>query len=748
MTYTASISQSGRQGWAVIFRHPARLDEENRPGRRVRRGLGTRDLVEAEKLKGQVNELLADRAYWQPSAEPAAALRFDPRVVRLFFETMTAESVSPRSTRDDLLPLPAADSEYRQVLLVGPTGAGKTTLLRQLLGTHPTKERFPATSTGRCTVADTEIVLTDSDEYRAVVTFFGRDEIRDTVEECCSAVVLAALHDATDRDLARRLLRHPDQRFRFHWLLGEPAVDDTEIEDQDEDEESADDTDEESGGVNGAAAAHARDFVDRSLARLRHVASTAWEAVAATVGAGTGQEHAQIVRQLLDEAIDAQLHEHEQFQEVVDEYLDEIEARIAAMNLGSFQRNRQGWPVSWTIALTDRAEFLRALATFTSNSAPRFGALLTPLVNGVRVAGPFGPQWAATRPRLVLVDGEGLGHTQESSVAVSTSLMRRFDEANVVVVVDNAQAPMQAAVVGAVRALITSGNQQKTVFALTHFDLVTGANLPTAADKREHVLGSTEGVLKALATDFSPETAHAVRRRIEVASVCVGSMHKVLDDRKHAGTIARLRALLDIIDTTVVRTPSGTAEPVYLMSNLLFAIQGAAMTFHDLWDVRLGFVTRAGLDKEHWTRIKALSRRYATGMSKEYDRLKPIAELEQTLRDAISRTLENPATWAGDEPDDETKQACFDALKAQTTGNLRALADQRLYGDRLDQWQQAFRLSGTGSTFDRARLLNDSIYAKAAPIPSAESNPDANQFVIDVIRAVREAVEEQGATLR
>src|SRR3712207_8445536 len=52
--------------------------------------------------------------------------------------------------------------------------------------------------------------------------------------------------------------------------------------------------------------------------------------------------------------------------------------------------------------------------SFSSNYAPLFGTLLTPLVNGIRVSGDFRPSWASGEPpRLVVVDGEGLGHTPD-----------------------------------------------------------------------------------------------------------------------------------------------------------------------------------------------------------------------------------------------------------------------------------------------------------------------------------------------
>ena len=49
--HKATLSQSqGREGWSVIFRHPVLPDRTTgKPGRRVRRGLGTKEKKAAER---------------------------------------------------------------------------------------------------------------------------------------------------------------------------------------------------------------------------------------------------------------------------------------------------------------------------------------------------------------------------------------------------------------------------------------------------------------------------------------------------------------------------------------------------------------------------------------------------------------------------------------------------------------------------------------------------------------------------
>ena len=192
--FRAGLSQSqGREGWSAIFRHPLKTDKATgKPGRRVRKGLGTSVRTEAEGLIEQLNELLSDQSLWSIAARVTAAGKYDERVVDIFYDDLAPETYDPFAVRGDVIELPSSEtSDYQRVLFVGTTGSGKTTLVRQFLGTDPRTERFPSTSTAKTTVADAEVVLREG-EFTAVVTFMPRDQVRDYVEECVSAAVLAS----------------------------------------------------------------------------------------------------------------------------------------------------------------------------------------------------------------------------------------------------------------------------------------------------------------------------------------------------------------------------------------------------------------------------------------------------------------------------------------------------------------------------------------------------------------------------
>ena len=137
-----------------------------------------------------------------------------------------------------------------------------------------------------------------------------------------------------------------------------------------------------------------------------------------------------------------------------------------------------------------------------------------------------------------------------------------------------------------------------------------------------------------------------------------------------------IEAVNDVSDQPAAE---GKARPVYDRTELMLAVQAAARKFHDAWFPRLGLDYRPGIDKEHWTRVKALARRLATGMADEYRDLKPVADLAKVLKEQIYIFLQNPREWRGTEPSDDDKQAIYGPLADHSAGSVRKLAASRVW---------------------------------------------------------------------
>ena len=750
--YVATLSRSqGRSAWAVIFRHPVRLDPNTgKPGLRVRQGLGTPDDAEANDLKDQLNELLTDDGFWSLRARAEAEKRFHRRIVEIFYHGMEPEQSDFGAIRESVIPLPTSkDSDYRRALLLGTTGAGKTTLLRQLIGTDPETERFPSTSTAKTTVHETEVVLA-SGPYKAVVTFFPIDEVREHLNECISEAVLSAYRGDGDTEVLRKLLMHLNQRFRFNYVLGNgPQVAGTD--DNEDDEDAAAEPTEETAadGVIDLDATNA--LLTKTLTELRAIAARHGDQLKTELGA-TDEKDQRVVDELFEEELDRRLREDDEFHRISDELMDEIELRFSLLTDGTVRRNKQGWPQSWSWETDDRATFIKTVTRFSSNHSPRFGRLLTPLVNGVRVAGAFLPAWNdGQQPKLVLLDGEGLGHTPKSVAAISTSLTRRIDSTDAIVLVDNAVQPMQAAPVAAMKEMITSGSASKLLLVFTHFDEVKGDNLPNAAAKEQHVLASAENVLASIGEELGPFAERALRGRLKDACFFVGGIDEDLDVTKKTQkrTIGQLQALLTAVDLIVEKPEPVLAQPVYDRMNLVLVVTKAAESFRDMWWPRLGLPNKSDAGKEHWKRIWALSRRLSTpGLGDEYDNLKPVADLRKQLQDQLYKQLQKPLRWDPAEPTDDTqKQQVFDSLANALSAKTLDLATRRVRAERMPEWQSAFNQSGRGSSYARASIIGERIFERAAPIPDVTPSPDRNSFLHEVAAVVESVCEEVGAKL-
>lgn len=670
-----------------------------------------------------------------------------------------------RAVRERLLPLPTVvDDDYRQVLLLGTTGAGKTTVVRQLLGTDPVADRFPSTSTAKTTVADSEIIMADG-PYRAVVTFFPRREVLNHIHECGYRAALSILHGDDANSIRGNLLDHEQQRFRFSYILGratEPSELDSELTEFDDEF----DTYDEFGEPEFGDASDSTDTFDAGPGRLPSIDLDATNAVissaitglrhlvdehATTINNDLGATHddAQTVAELIEDELEHTLRSDRRFDAIMESLLAEMEQRFDALSLGSIERDDNGWPQNWTWESDDRSAFLRAVNRFSSNYAPLFGHLLTPLVDGIRVEGPFRPTWWSEGdiPRLVLIDGEGLGHTPKSATSLSRAVAERINDVDAVLLVDNAAQPMQAAPAAAVRSILTSGNTDKLIFCFTHFDEVIGDNLSSPKERADHVLGSVNNLLATIGDDFGPRAERALNRRLDDNRVFLGGIDKPLSFRNANGkqSIKHFRRLAELLDQVIRRPELGPSRPVYEKATLERAIAAGIHAFHGRWDALFGLATDREVKKENWTRIKALNRRFAEGSADEYRELRPVADLREFIKEEIYKQLETPADWVGRRPDDPIiLTGVIDEFSNGIASRLSEPISERLSDLAQSSWQESLEFHGVGSTKVRAEHIADEIFRHYVH----ESRNTPNAFLVDVVAGVDEAAKEVQITIR
>ena len=752
--HRASKTRSNRPGWSVTFSHPRRSDARGKFGLKVRRGLGTADDAEADRLVEQINVLLKDETWWSVDRRAEAERRFDSIAVSAFFDGIESGSSQPRDLRERIIPLPSAVEGYAKVMLVGSTGAGKTTLLRQFIGSDHTRDRFPPTSTAKTTTADMEII-TGIGPFEAVVTFMTEHEVRCAVDECLEEACADVVRGADDTGVAAALLEHREQRFRLSYILGNWQQEQPSREMDDQygmqyeygDEASETDTLSDDEIVAGSELTVNNERLGDYVARIREIAMAVQEQKAAERGAFGDLANATQRQVWLEDFTDG-LYENQDFPRLSLDIMDDIGERFELVQAGDFERNATGWPTLWHYEEKDRDAFLQQVRWVTGNHGRQFGRLLTPLVNGIRVRGSFQPDHVELQDdnrRLVLLDGEGLGHSAREATSVSTKVTERFPETDMILLVDNAQSPMQAAPLELMRSVGSSGHGDKLAVVFTHFDQVRGDNLGSHSQKVQHVRASIGNAIVSLRESLTAPVTEILERRLKSNDFYLGRLNQPTGAIP-PGFIKAMRSLMEQMQQSVRHAEPIDAAPVYNIARLELALRDATDGFKNPWWGRLGLSYYEGIPKEHWGRIKALCRRIANLWDNEYNGLRPVSDLVRQLQDCISRWLDHPASWTRHPADEDEGQAVINRIRQKVYADIHILAERRLLADHRRGWRTAFGFSGPGSSFDRAKEMGR-IYDAAAPSISSVMDAATQGFLDQVIRIVGDAVEGTGGSV-
>lgn len=187
--------------------------------------------------------------------------------------------------------------------------------------------------------------------------------------------------------------------------------------------------------------------------------------------------------------------------------------------------------------------------------------------------------------------------------------------------------------------------------------------------------------------------------------------------------------------------------PYYDDANLVLSIQKAVIEFREPWRARLGIATRRDIQPEHWTRIKALTRRLGELGRDEYDTLRPVADFIACLQAHIRPFLESPLRW---EPakgaTEEMMRHAIDRIAQEVLLRLHELASKRVVHDQTIKWKEAYAHRGIGSAAERRRDV-EYIYGEAAPIPGETADPLTNELLREIRLLIRDAIETAGGRL-
>jgi GTPase Era involved in 16S rRNA processing len=702
------------------------------------KGLGTDNEAEADRLVADLNKLLTTPELHALSSEQEARRQgIDPRVIEIFYQGMDANNTDHRDLRNQMLPFPEG---HTRNLLMGITGSGKSTLLRRLIGS--TNDRFPATSINRTTTCQLEII-TGAEDYTAVVTFLSQHQTQQEVVESLSAAVLKAVKGEKDVRVMNELLEQSDLRFRLRYILGD--WEDEESDDEfvviNETEETA--TDDANNDQQGQRA-----FLEKLLKQIRRVADDARAAVEPVLGK---------LDDLIGDDLDYALDEIQEAAEQSDDFLDmvsdvmgEIRFRFDEIIEGKFTKSSTGWPAAWKwkVVTDNKKDFLKVIRKFTGNSKPQWGTLLTPLVNGVRVQGPFRPEWSPSSYKHVIIDTEGLLHGR-ANADVPAELTELFKQVDSIVLVESAKNALNSpAAVKVFEAVASSGYTKRFALVFTHMDHASGEDLRDGKAKKEKVFGGVRNVLEnQIAKTLSRDAARHLEAQLQTNTFYFAHLDgkfSVKDEVQIKKFEQRLgKQLSEFVVCLAARTQPDlelAGYPKYSMRSLGLAVREASVAFIESWEAKLGFKYVDGETTVPWQSLKALSHRYAEGWLRDGFWLRPIDQLTANLRNVLTKFLDNPIEWGGKPVSHEDKLLILDGLKQRITAPLAGIAEERLRKLPMANWQAAYGLHGKGSTVIRRHNVR-SIFQAQIPVPESRSDRSSEKWMDEIENLVAGVVE-------
>jgi GTPase Era involved in 16S rRNA processing len=744
--------------WSLAFNHPLRLNSNGEKGRWTRRSLRTIYSKVADGYVNEMKDLLSHEDLWEKeNGKLRAEKKYSPVVTSAFYDSILPEEFKDNEStpiRENLLPLPSSDDGYNKVLFVGTTGAGKSTLLRQLIGT--TSENFPLTTTGKATVSDLEVIVAEGN-YKSVVTFFTRRMTQAFIQECVYNALLKAMNDSDKKKIFEEFSENKEQTFRLKYILGnfqdkKPNVKKLSFFDDD-----ISDAFEE--GKDHLPEAEDKNNITEYLEKMIQI-SNELKLIFPEKESDTNNksENINLDSELLQipnevklifpenesetnkksenlnldsELLQKGIYENKGFKSLVNEIIKDIESRFSLVNQGVLHLEDK-WPQYWEFETTDRKEFLNSLRVFSSNNYKFFGHLLTPLVQGMRVQGPFYSRIVSQEyPKLVFIDGQGLGHTAESAQArsIPQKLENMFDLVDTILLVDNATQPMQHSSLTALKRAVASGYTDRLMISFTHFDLVKGENFESIKDKKIHVYNFLRNGLSDLEKDIGPIMVERLGTDLSKRCLFLENIDKNELELRES-TLKQLYHLLKSLQEKTKIAYTVAYKPQYEVDKFCDEIYSSIEQFRMMWDMRLlGVATRFYLvpfdsqeaKKEHWRTIQALNRRITEFGRIEYGHLQPVSELKSFVSEPISRYLNDSLKWGLREPSNEDKLEFTDAIRRNISRELGEKIKREMIDELIEYWKQAYRHSGTGSTKLRSNDINN-IYDLASPLIKKSAN--------------------------
>lgn len=298
---------------------------------------------------------------------------------------------------------------------------------------------------------------------------------------------------------------------------------------------------------------------------------------------------------------------------------------------------------------------------------------------------------------FILIDGEGIGHSlKEKRDTLSIRHFDFFSYSDVILLVEKGDDPFISGGQGAIESIVLNGYSDKLKIAFTKIDKIE------AKDKTAYIKRRLNNLKSALKDNDD------INFDIKLKDIY---RFEYLDYKSKVSELTKreLKKFQKDIQNRIIQTR-----------------QILEYDFDDFLSVldTNGFIDffKKQLDREHWMRIKAFSRRMLQGEN-EYLYLKPIVWMLNFIMQDINRFLDKI-----DEPSAEIIYS-KDLIKQQVSKSLIGKLENDFINKRHNIWQKAYEEGGKGSHNRRKELIYKYILQEVIP-PS--DNSKFKLFIQDI----------------
>ena len=477
---------------------------------------------------------------------------------------------------DELIQIPI---NIPKVYIFGDTAAGKTTIIRQLLGTK--EYNFPTTRLNRCTVAQTEYVITKDELFRAALLFKTRYEISTIIQEILEKTILESYkpfvnNETNIEEISELLEESADQRFRLKYIIN--------------DEERSN---------------FAKIIYEDILPKIKTWILTEFP----------DEDDLNILLELaIDEVIKNNLID------IQENIITKIEDELIAL---SDKKIEDG---SYYFEDNNIDNFISKLKKFLAAEKNS----ISPIIHKARIRGPFFPDWIKNNVEIVLIDGEGIGHdTKETKNVLDSRHLDYFYISDSIVLVENSTKPFTSGGKVAIKGVIQNGFVSKFKILFNQLDKVEPEN------NRKEQIKEVKKALRNVINSIVSEKINISQSELDL--FFVGNPTNFESTEENIFEYEKL--LKNIKETSLLPKPQ-FVTPVYDLEMLAPFINEANIDFRNLWENYL-----FGNNKKPWQTVKAFNRRMEWGQDGYFEILRPVAELHNEIISELSQYLNSPIHW-------------------------------------------------------------------------------------------------------